>query len=83
MQVYAPTCSHTEEEIESFYETLNNVIRQTPKSDIKIIQRDWNAKVGPDAHTKWGGTVGRFRWGETNDRGRRLLEFSRYNDLVL
>jgi len=51
-KVYAHTCSHTEEEIESFYETLNNVIRQTPRSDIKIIKGDWNAKVGPDAFTE-------------------------------
>ena len=83
IQVHAPTSTHTEEEIEDFYQELNNVITNTPKNDIQIIQGDWNAKVGPDAHTDWAGNVGKFGWGETNDRGIRLLEFARFNNFVL
>ena len=44
---------------------------------------DWNAKVGPDAYQQWPGTVGKFGWGETNDRGMRLLEFAQSHCLTL
>ena len=83
IQVYAPTGTHSDEEIEDFYQELNTLLKQIPKKDIKIVQGDWNAKVGTDAYTEWAGNVGRYGWGETNDRGRRLLEFARYNNLTL
>ena len=59
IQVYASTTSHTDEEIEEFYEELEAVIKQTPNSDIITIQGDWNAKVGVDAHEAWTGTIGK------------------------
>ena len=40
IQVYAPTTSHTDEEIEEFYKELEAVITQTPNSDIITIQGD-------------------------------------------
>jgi len=83
IQVYAQTSSHTDEKIESFYQDLSTVLKASPEKDITIIQGDWNAKVGPDAHDNWASMAGKYGRGETNERGLRLLEFARYNKLVL
>ena len=47
VQAYAPTSDYID--IEDFYYQLQNVIDQTPKKDILVVQGDWNAKVGKDA----------------------------------
>lgn len=83
IQVYAPTSSYTDEEIEEFYDQLQNLVNDIPKKDILITMGDWNAKVGQDAYQDWSGTVGRFGLGETNDRGLRLLEFASTHRLTL
>ena len=46
IQVYAPTSSATDEEIETFYETLQQEINNKDRQDILIISGDLNAKVG-------------------------------------
>ena len=48
VQVYDPTSACDDNEIEEFYDKLQNVIDQTPKKDILVEQGDWNAKVGKD-----------------------------------
>jgi len=78
-----PTTINHSEEIDDFYEELEDIITHVPKGDIMIVQGDWNAKVGEDAQRTWKWTTGGFGWGETNDRGFRLLEFARYHSLVL
>ena len=67
--------------IEEFYDQLQNVIDQTPKKDILVVQGDWNAKVGRDACRNWQGICGPFCNDDT--KGLRLLEFATFNDLVL
>jgi len=83
IQIYAPSSDHADEEVEEFYEDLEETIMKIPKKDIIIIQGDFNAKVGPDSYNQWAGTVGEFGTGETNDRGLRLLEFACTPDLPL
>ena len=83
IQAYAPTSDHKDEEIEEFYEQLENIIAKVPKKDLIIIQGDWNAKVGTDVYQNWAGTVGQFSTGECNDRGIRLLEFAKSHSLTL
>ncbi|GFS11485.1 craniofacial development protein 2 [Elysia marginata] len=83
IQVYAPTSDHEDDEVEKFYEDLDNSIAKVPKKDILILQGDWNAKVGPDAFLQWAGTAGRFGHGTTNERGLRLLEFAKSHSLTL
>ena len=39
-QVYAPTSDYDVNEIEEFYDQLQNVIDQTPKKDILVVQGD-------------------------------------------
>ena len=41
-----PTSKYDDNDIEEFYDQLQNVIDQTPKKDIVGVQGDWNAKVG-------------------------------------
>ena len=53
LQAYAPTTSHDDEVIEDFYSQLQEVIDETPKKDIIMVQGDWNAKVGVDAQANW------------------------------
>ena len=49
VQAYAPTSDYGDNEIEEFYDQLQNVIDQTPKKVILVVHGDWNAKAGRDA----------------------------------
>ena len=82
VQAYPQTSDYDENKIEEFYDQLQNVIAQTPKKDIFVVQGDWNAKVGRDACGNWQGICGPFN-DDTNERGLKLLEFATFNDLVL
>ena len=83
VQAYAQTSDYDDNEIEEFYDQLQNVIDQTPKKDILFVQGDWNAKVGRDACGDRQGIRGPFCNDDTNQRGLRFLEFATFNDLVL
>ena len=72
---YAPTLDHDDNEIEEFYDQLQNVIDQTPEKAFLVVQGDWNAKVGRDACGNWEGICGPFCNDDTNERRLRLLEF--------
>ena len=56
MQVYA--LSSNAEEVEWFYENLQDLLEHTPKTDAFFIIGDWNAKVGsqetPEVTGKFG-----------------------------
>ncbi|CAF5000488.1 unnamed protein product, partial [Rotaria sp. Silwood1] len=52
INVYAPTSEAAMDDIETFYDNLEEVVANTPKKDILIITGDWNAKVG-DNNTGW------------------------------
>ena len=46
IQVYAPTSSVEEAEVEQFYEDLEDLLELIPIKDVLFIIGDWNAKVG-------------------------------------
>ena len=46
IQVYAPTSTAEEAEVERFYEDLQDLLELTPKKDVLFILGDWNEKVG-------------------------------------
>ena len=48
IQLYAPTTNANEDEIQRFYEDLQDLLELTPKKKKKdfFIIGDWNAKVG-------------------------------------
>src|SRR6218665_2395722 len=54
----------------------------TPRQDLIIVMGDFNAKVGKDWET-WTGAMGKFGYGEENERGERLLNFCLGNSLKI
>ena len=82
IQVYAPTTDSTEEEIEQFYENLDDCLKQIPKKDVRVIMGDWNAKIGKD-NTGWERVMLKNGYGDRNERGERLLEFALRQDLLI
>ena len=81
--MYAPTSDYDDAEIEEFYERLQVVIDGIPKKDILVVQGDWNAKIGVDAYKNWKNTCGKYCNTKSNERGLRLLEFAKYNNLIV
>ena len=55
--------------IEEFDDQLQNVIDQTPKKDILVVQGGWNAKVGKDACGNWQSICGPFCNDDVSERG--------------
>ena len=43
IQVYAPTSSYDDSEVDAVYRQLQSLVDQTPKQDILVVQGDWNA----------------------------------------
>ena len=75
--VYAPTSNA--EEVEWFYEDLQDLLEPTPKKDVLFIIGNWNAKVGSQ---EIPGVTGKFGLGVQNKAGQRLKEFCQENALV-
>ena len=79
IQVYAPTSNAEEAEVERFYEDLQKLLKH-PKKDVLFIIGDWNAKVGSQ---ETPGVTDKFGLGLWSEAGRRLIEFSQENSLVI
>ena len=80
IQVYAPTSSAEEAEVEWFYEDLQDLLELTPKKDVLFIIGDWNAKVG---RQEIPGVTGTFGLGIKNEAGQRIIEFCQENALFI
>ena len=80
IQVYAPTTSAKEAEVDQCYEDLEDLLELTQKRDILFIIADRNAKVG--SH-EIPGVTGKFGLGEQIEAGQRLTEFCQENALVI
>ena len=78
IQVYAPTSNA--EEVEQFYEDLQDLLELTPKKDVLFIIGDWNAKVGSQ---ETPGVTGKSGLEVQNEAGKRLIEFCQENALVI
>ena len=46
IQLYAPTSTADEKDVDYFYDALQKAINITPKGDMMYVIGDWNAKVG-------------------------------------
>ncbi|CAF1671832.1 unnamed protein product, partial [Adineta ricciae] len=82
VHVYVPTSSSSEEDIEASYRDIEEVLSKTEKTDITILIGDWNAKVGSD-NTDWKFVMGKYGYGDRNERGERLLEFATVHNLYI
>ena len=80
-QVYVPSTSAEEVEVEEFYEDLQDLIELTRKKDVLFIIGDWNATVGTPVEIP--GITGKFCLGVQNEAGQRLIEFGQKNTLVI
>ena len=81
VQVYSPTSTADDEEIDSFYHELQETINKIPSKDITIIIGDFNAKVGNDLESN--NAIGKFGLGKANERGERLVDFCNDNELTV
>ena len=66
IQIYAPTTDADENEIEQFYNELQEVLDNISKKDLLLLIGDWNAKAG---NIEEKGVTGRFGLGEKNVTG--------------
>ena len=80
IQVYALTTNAEEDEVEWFYEDLQDLLELTPKKDVLFIIGDWNAKAGSEAIP---GIIRKFGLRVPNEAGQRLTEFCKENALVI
>ena len=80
IQVYAQTSNAEEDEVERFYENVQDLLELTPKKDVLFILGDWNAKVGSK---KTPVVIDKFGLGVQNEAGQRLTEFYQENALVI
>ena len=80
IQVYALARNAEEDEVDRFYEDLQDLLELTPPKDDLFIIGDWNAKVGSQ---ETPGVTGKFGLGVQNEAGQMLIEFCQENALVI
>ena len=79
IQVYAPTSSSSEEDLEEFYSGIDSCIKQCKSNEIKVVLGDFNAKVRKGRHAD---IVGNDGIGSRNNRGDKLIDWCEQNDQV-
>ncbi|XP_042862524.1 craniofacial development protein 2-like [Penaeus japonicus] len=80
--VYAPTSDSSEDDIDKFYETLEEAKGQCKSQEIIIVMGDLNAKVGQD-QGDGDGIIGKHGLGIRNERGDRWIQWcKRHNQII-
>ncbi|XP_014782067.1 craniofacial development protein 2-like [Octopus bimaculoides] len=79
IQVYAPTSEASEEEMQDFYDVVQQTLDNVPRRDVIIVMGDWNAKVGKSITNS--SRVGQHGLGERNQRGQDLVDLCFTNNL--
>ncbi|XP_068081777.1 craniofacial development protein 2-like [Anabrus simplex] len=79
VQVYVPTSSADDEEIQRMYEEIEELMQYVKGDENLIVMGDWNAVVGQGRKRN---TVGEFGLGQRNERGCRLVVFCTGHNLV-
>jgi exonuclease III len=82
IQVYAPTSTSSDEDIESFYKDLDCAYNQCGSQDVRIVMGDMNAKVG-SSMDPLESVVGPHGLGVRNERGDQWVEWCMSNDQVI
>ena len=81
VQVYAPTSTHDDEEVEEFYEEVSTIMSEK-KTYYKILIGDSNAKVGGHQQGD-GAVVGQYGYGERNKRQTRFVQYATSENLAI
>ena len=80
VQAYLPTTDYEDEEVEKVYDQLEEILGKQKGTDNVIVMGDFNAVVGESKEDR---VVGKFGLGKRNDRGTRLIEFCKSQNLVI
>lgn len=80
IQVYAPIADKSDEDVEEFYQQIQEIMRGTKNIDINIIMGELNAKIGKG---RFENIIGEYGLGDRNERGDRLLQFYQEKSLVV
>src|SRR6476619_5205155 len=80
VQAYPPTTDYENEEVEKLYDHLEEILGKQKGTDNAIVMGDFNAVVGDGTEDRM---VGKFGLGKRNDRGERLIEFGKRQNLVI
>ena len=80
IQVYAPTSESSDEDIDMFYNDVEIARKHCKSNEVSIISGDFNAKVG---HEAVEGVLGNFGLGTRNERGIRLIEWAKINNMII
>ena len=68
-----PTSEYEDDEVEKFYDTIEEILEEDGKGDTNsIILGDWNSVVGEESYKN---IVGSHGLGRRNHRGQMLIEF--------
>lgn len=79
---HAPTEVSSDDEKDAFYDSLERAFDACPRSDIKILLGDFNAKIGREEAYK--PTIGPFSLHEdSNENGKRVIDFATSRNLVV
>lgn len=73
IQAYAPTSQHPDEDIESFYDDVNQAMSTFP-AYFTVLVGDFNAKLGKKQNDEET-SLGCYGVGERNERGSLMLQF--------
>lgn len=79
IQAYAPTSTHSDEEMERFYDDVSKAMNEN-RTHYMMLIGDFNAKVGKKAD-ETENAVGNFGYDHRNERGEMLLNFLHQNNM--
>ena len=79
IQAYFPTSDHPDEEVESLYSQVQELIDKIPKRDFVFVMGDFNARIG-GLHSIYPQCIGKHNIGQHNERGERLASFCMANN---
>ena len=80
IQVYAPTSTHPDDEVEAMYEDVSRAIHAS-KTHFTVVMGDFNARLGKRDGDEQ--KVGPFGFGQRNHRGHMLADFLEKENLFM
>src|SRR6476619_8495891 len=80
VQAYLPTTDYEDEDVEKLQDQLEEILGKQKGTDNVTVMGDFNAVVGEGKEDR---VVGKLGLGKRNDRGERLIEFCKSQNLVI